>query len=155
MTFHFSKSSLDKLITTDERLQYLAIKVLEISPIDFAITSGGRTKEEQNKLFKEGKSKCDGINKISKHQIGKAIDICPVINGKLDYAAADDLFFIVGLFYAKAKELKYVFDIKKGYGLDLDISGGIDIIIGTGALWDGNSIKNNKFIDGYHIEIKN
>ncbi|MDR0571593.1 MAG: hypothetical protein LBG48_01945, partial [Rickettsiales bacterium] len=64
----------------------------------FAITSGLRTTEEQYKLYKEGKSKCNGIKNISKHQEGKAVDICPVIYSKLDYTATDDLFFIIGLF---------------------------------------------------------
>jgi hypothetical protein len=149
MTFHFSKSSLDKLITTDERLQYLAIKVLEISPLDFAITYGKRTLEEQNKLFKQGRSKLDGINKISKHQEGKAIDICPVINGKLDYAAESDLFFILGLFYYKAKELTEKYELSGG-------DEGMNIKLRLGALWDYKSIKENKekgFMDAYHIEL--
>jgi hypothetical protein len=34
-----------------------------------------RSPEEQNRLFKAGLSKCDGINQISAHQVGKAIDI--------------------------------------------------------------------------------
>jgi peptidoglycan L-alanyl-D-glutamate endopeptidase CwlK len=146
MIFHFSQSSLNKLITVDNRLQILAIKVLEGSPIDFAITSGLRTKEEQIELYKKGKSKCDGINIISKHQIGKAIDICPCIDGKLDYTAIEDLFFIMGLFCAKADELRERWDNTGG-------KEGLDITIRTGALWDGNSIRNNRFVDGYHVEI--
>ena len=34
-----------------------------------------RSAEEQNRLFKEGKSKCDGYKVLSKHQSGKAMDI--------------------------------------------------------------------------------
>jgi hypothetical protein len=34
-----------------------------------------RSPEEQNRLFKEGKSKCDGYEKVSRHQSGKAADI--------------------------------------------------------------------------------
>ncbi len=34
-----------------------------------------RSDEEQLRLFKEGKSKCDGVHKISQHQVGKAVDI--------------------------------------------------------------------------------
>ncbi len=34
-----------------------------------------RSLEEQNRLFREGLSKCDGISKISQHQVGKALDI--------------------------------------------------------------------------------
>jgi len=43
-----------------------------------------RSAEEQNRLFKEGKSKCDGYKKISKHQQGLAVDIYFVgLDGKL------------------------------------------------------------------------
>jgi peptidoglycan L-alanyl-D-glutamate endopeptidase CwlK len=131
--FKFSNSSLQRLSTVNTQLQKLSNEVLTISPIDFAITCGIRTEQEQVELYKAGKSKCDGIKTISKHQLGKAIDICPCINGKLDYGAETDLFFIIGLFYAEAKELK------------------IDIRVG--ALWDGESIKENGFVDGYHIEL--
>jgi peptidoglycan L-alanyl-D-glutamate endopeptidase CwlK len=137
------------LDTVDERLQILAKEVIRISPVDFAVTEGIRTRERQAQLYREGKTKT--LN--SKHLEGKAIDICPVIDGKLDYSAADDLFFIVGLFYAKAIELKGIYDLKKTYNLDTDIKGGLDIKIITGALWLGESIKNNIFIDGYHIEL--
>jgi hypothetical protein len=155
--FHFSQSSLSKLEGVDERLKILAEKVLAISLVDFAITSGLRTTEEQYELFKQGKSKCDGINTLSKHQEGKAIDICPVIDGKLDYSATGDLFFIMGLFYTKAKELKENYDDMEQTVLRLinepTAKECLDIIIRLGAFWDGNSIKNNKFIDGYHIEL--
>jgi peptidoglycan L-alanyl-D-glutamate endopeptidase CwlK len=130
--FNFSQSSLNKLSTVNPSLQLLAKEVIKISPIDFAITSGIRTKEEQIKLFKEGKSKCDGINNISKHQTGDAMDICPCLNGKLDYTAENDLYFIIGLFYAEAKEM----------GLKIRV----------GALWDGESIKGNRWVDGWHVE---
>ena len=34
-----------------------------------------RSTEEQQRLFKEGKSKCDGIKKRSRHQVARAADI--------------------------------------------------------------------------------
>jgi len=34
-----------------------------------------RSDEEQRRLFDAGLSKCDGVNKISMHQYGKAMDI--------------------------------------------------------------------------------
>ena len=43
-----------------------------------------RSANEQKRLFKEGKSKCDGKTKISAHQRGKAMDIYFIVNGKLD-----------------------------------------------------------------------
>jgi peptidoglycan L-alanyl-D-glutamate endopeptidase CwlK len=131
--FKFSNESRDKVWSVNYKLRDLANEVMKITPIDFAVTCGIRTEQEQAKLFKAGKSKCDGIKTISKHQLGKAIDICPCINGKLDYGAEADLYFVIGLFYAEAKELK--------------------INIRVGALWDGESIKENGFVDGYHIEL--
>jgi hypothetical protein len=38
-------------------------------------TGYSRTTEEQNKLFKDGRSKCDGYEKISMHQLDRARDI--------------------------------------------------------------------------------
>jgi peptidoglycan L-alanyl-D-glutamate endopeptidase CwlK len=149
-TFNFSQSSLSKLLTVDNKLQYLAIKVLEVTPIDFAITEGFRTIEEQQRLYEEGKSKCDGINNKSKHQEGKAIDICPVINNKLDYTATDDLYFLLGLFYLKAKELLEKYELTGG-------SEGLNIKLRFGAFWNSPTIKQNRektgFVDGYHIEL--
>lgn len=127
--YHFSITSEQLLNTVHKELNILAHEVLKISPVDFAITEGYRSKERQKYLYENGKTKT--LN--SKHSELKAIDICPYINGKLDYEARDDLFLIVGLFIAKAKELK--------------------INIRTGALWGGDNIKNNSFIDGYHIEL--
>jgi peptidoglycan L-alanyl-D-glutamate endopeptidase CwlK len=143
--FHFSQSSLSKLITVDSKLQIPAVKVLEISPTDFAITEGLRTKERQLQLYKQGKSKT--LN--SKHLEGKAIDICPCINGKLDYAAESDLFFILGLFYLKAKELNEKYEITGG-------SEGLNIKLRFGAFWDYKSIRENKekgFVDACHVEL--
>jgi hypothetical protein len=153
MTFKFSKSSLFNLATVDERLQTLAKEVLKISPVDFAITSGFRTLEKQQLLFKQKKSKCDGIKNKSKHQEGKAIDICPVIDGKLNYSPEGeyDLFFILGLFYLKARELSDKYKTSGG-------SEGLNIKLRLGAFWDYSSIKTNfqeGFMDGYHMEIKN
>lgn len=127
--FKFSQSSLNKLATVDERLQTLANEVLKISKVDFGITYGLRTQAEQEKLVASGKS----WNTKSKHLIGKAIDICPVINGQLDFGAEFDLFYLVGLFDCKAKEL--------------------GIKIRLGAFWDNPSIKQNKSVDGFHLEI--
>ena len=127
--YHFSTLSEQILNTVHRDLNILAHKVLEISPIDFSITEGYRSQKRQEHLFKEGKTKT--LN--SKHTELKAIDICPYINNKLDYEATNDLFIIIGLFIAKAKEL--------------------NINIRTGALWDNDSVKNNEFVDGWHVEL--
>ena len=127
--YNFSTLSEQLLNTVHRDLNILAHEVLKISPIDFSITEGYRSKKRQEYLYKEGKSKT--LN--SKHTELRAIDICPYINNKLDYEATNDLFIIIGIFMAKAKEL--------------------NINIRVGALWDNDSVKNNDFVDGYHVEL--
>ena len=125
--FKFSRKSLENLRSVDIKLQTLANEVLKISPIDFSITCGLRTKEEQEQLVKEGKSKT--LN--SKHLQGLAVDIMSCKEG---YSQAKDIFILVGLFIAVAKQL--------------------NINIRVGALWDYNSTKDNNFIDAYHIQVE-
>jgi hypothetical protein len=50
-------------------------RLLGIHSYKAAIDFGKRTPEEQKRLFDLGLSKCDGVNKISGHQIGRAFDI--------------------------------------------------------------------------------
>ena len=49
--FKFGATSIKYLNSVDKRLKILAEKVLSISPIDFLITEGLRTKEIQEQLF--------------------------------------------------------------------------------------------------------
>lgn len=73
--FKASKRTKNNLAGVDERLALLVGYVLAISEIDFFVNEGVRSTEKQRRLYKQGKSKCDGILNISKHQEGKAIDI--------------------------------------------------------------------------------
>lgn len=125
--FKFSKSSLDKLKSIEPQLQKLLLEVIKITPIDFSIVEGFRDKIRQKELYDQGKSKT--IN--SKHCEGKAIDI---VCCKEKYEEPlRDIYIVVGLFIAKAKQL--------------------NIKIRVGALWDKNSTKDNEFVDAFHIEL--
>jgi peptidoglycan LD-endopeptidase CwlK len=124
--FKFSDKSEQLLNTVDKRLGILANEVLKISPIQFEVIEGWRSEERQKELFKQGKSKT--LN--SMHLKGLAIDILCTEEG---YKQAKDIFIVVGLFIAKAKEL--------------------NINIRVGALWNKESTIDNKFIDAYHIEL--
>lgn len=70
-----SNRTKERLKGVDERLALLVGYTLAISKIDFFISEGLRTTETQQEYFKNGNSKLDGINKKSKHQLGKAIDV--------------------------------------------------------------------------------
>jgi peptidoglycan L-alanyl-D-glutamate endopeptidase CwlK len=77
----FSKTSAAKLATCHPDLQKIFNDIIKLR--DCVIICGARTLEEQQKAFKGGFSKLDGINKKSKHQISKeqplsfAVDVLP------------------------------------------------------------------------------
>lgn len=83
MTFRFSKRSLDNLKGVHPKLVKLMQVAIVNAPIDFTITEGVRTADRQKELYRQGKSKCDGVIKKSNHQIkadgyGHAVDLYPL-----------------------------------------------------------------------------
>jgi peptidoglycan L-alanyl-D-glutamate endopeptidase CwlK len=72
--FKFSKRSFESLKGVDPRLICVAALALFKSEIDFVVTEGLRSAEDQLKAYKAGLSK---IKSGGKHQQGKAIDIYP------------------------------------------------------------------------------
>lgn len=125
--FKLSNKSKQRLNTVDERLLYLVNEVIKISPIDFGITEGYRSTERQQELFREGKSKCDGITSRSRHQDGKAIDfVCYDPNTNKITWEKEYYIEIADIFKKKAIEL------------NIPIRCGVDF-------------KN--FFDGPHIEL--
>jgi len=53
-----------------------------INKIEFIIFCFHRTEKEQKELFEEGKTKCDGVKKKSRHQNWRAIDLVVIEDGK-------------------------------------------------------------------------
>ena len=70
-----SKRTRDNLKGVNEKLVILAGYALGISKVDFWVNEGLRSTETQQRYFKEGSTKCDGIKNKSKHQLGRAIDV--------------------------------------------------------------------------------
>lgn len=82
----FGSKSKEKLNGVSEELIAVCELALSESNYDFSIIDGVRTLEEQTELFVNGKSEADGINIISAHQEGKAVDVYPYVedeNGSL------------------------------------------------------------------------
>jgi peptidoglycan L-alanyl-D-glutamate endopeptidase CwlK len=71
---------------------------------DFGISCGKRTTAEQMQLFTSGKSNCDGIKSISKHQYGFAIDFYAYVDGKANYDPGN-MALIATCFLEAASEL--------------------------------------------------
>ena len=116
MTYKFSKRSLDNLKGVHPKLIQLMHASIINAPVDFVITEGVRTAIRQQELFKSGKSKCDGINTLSKHQIrpdgyGHAVDLYPL---PIDYKNKEPYILLSNHIKKIAKQL----DIKISWGGD-------------------------------------
>ncbi|UUV18060.1 M15 family metallopeptidase [Fusobacteria bacterium ZRK30] len=107
-----SSRSIKNIQGIDSRLSLIVGMVLARGKVDLTITCGLRSLEDQQKAFKNGFSKLDGVNKKSKHQTGKAIDFIPYpFNGWNDIES----------FKKVGDELKLCADylgIKNSYGGD-------------------------------------
>jgi peptidoglycan L-alanyl-D-glutamate endopeptidase CwlK len=128
--FRFGLKSVKILEEVQPHLRSLATKVISISPIDFAITSGLRTLEEQQTLYKQGKSKT--LN--SKHLTGQAIDFVPWHSGAAHFEDINSCCVLAGIFLAVARE-------------------SLCTKIRVGALWNHNLVLSNTFLDAYHVEL--
>lgn len=76
--FTFSKRSYERLDGVRQEMVAVACRALEVSDVDFAVTCGKRSLEEQEKLVEEGKSQ----TLKSLHLVGNAVDIAPYALGR-------------------------------------------------------------------------
>ena len=87
MSFQLSANSINNLAGVDGRLIDIADLAIKLSNIDFGIPSTGglRSTADQAKLFEDGVSKADGVNNLSYHQSGKALDVYAYVDGKASW----------------------------------------------------------------------
>ena len=93
MAFKLSQRSLSRLEGVDDALVAVTELAIQYTAVDFGVTSGVRTAEEQHELFKRGASQCDGYKKKSKHQSGLAVDVVGYIGPKISWEVSvyDDI----------------------------------------------------------------
>ncbi|HFQ4989953.1 TPA: M15 family metallopeptidase [Vibrio vulnificus] len=72
--FVLSARSESRMLGVHDDLKRVVRRAIELTPFDFGITSGKRSAEEQNALFRRGASQLDGYSRLSRHQTGHAID---------------------------------------------------------------------------------
>ena len=142
--FKFGGRSNEKLATIHKALQLTAHKALSYGMADFCVFDGRRTAEEQNKLFNDGKSQCDGYKVLSYHQSGMAMDCVPVLQGKLTWDKSNSLVITGLLLAAFCEVVKENPEYSK-----FRMRSGID--------WNENRIYDidNNFDDGFHVELRN
>jgi len=109
MEYKFGKRSLDNLKGIHPNLVKVLNETIKRSPVDFTITEGVRTTEEQQKLYSYGRTKinpdtkkmtkvtnADGIKTKSNHQVksdgyGHAVDLYPFFLGKVQVHHKDTI----------------------------------------------------------------
>ena len=104
--FKLSRRSNRHLKDVHPDLVKVVRRALEITKIDFGIpfTGGYRTTEQQNALFKSGKSQLDGYNRSSRHQFGEAVDVFAYVDGAASWDE-DHLTHVATAMLAAASEL--------------------------------------------------
>jgi peptidoglycan L-alanyl-D-glutamate endopeptidase CwlK len=142
--YNFSNSSKEKFDTLHEDLQTILSNLIKF--YDFSIIEGHRSLETQQKYFKDGKSKLDGINQKSKHQSypSMAVDIMPYSKGTNAFEDNEKerarFYMMMGMVKAISMDLK-----EKGL-ITHDVRFGLD--------WDGdNTFRDQTFDDLPHFEL--
>lgn len=79
--YRLSADSYKKLAGVDKALVAVVTRAIEISSIDFLVSEGLRTRARQQELFDQRKSQT--LN--SKHLIGRAVDLAPIIKGVIPW----------------------------------------------------------------------
>tara|TARA_R100001594_G_scaffold24002_1_gene46947 strand:+ start:15690 stop:16082 length:393 start_codon:yes stop_codon:yes gene_type:complete len=124
----FGKKSRERLASCEKDLQMLFNEV--VKTFDCTVTQGHRSVKEQEKLYKEGKTKV----KFGKHNHSPsiAVDVTPY---PVDYENTDRHYYFGG----------YVLGIAEEMGLD----------IRWGGDWDGDrETKDQTFNDLVHFELR-
>lgn len=113
----FGKTSLLNLKGVHPNLVKVITEAIKDAPIDFTVISGVRTTPEQKALYAQGRTakgsivtNADGVKNKSNHQAksdnyGHAVDLCPYVNGKLDWNTENNFKTLSNHILATAKRL--------------------------------------------------
>ncbi len=98
--FRLSNRSITRLKGVDENLIAVVERAIQITEIDFGISQGLRTIEQQTELVAKGKSQ----TMKSKHLVGDAVDVVAYVDGKVSWRL-EDYTIIADAFKQAAKDL--------------------------------------------------
>ena len=126
----FGKKSLEKLSTCDKKLQVIFHEV--IKTVDCSVLEGHRSKDRQNKLYNEGKTKVKFPKGRHNSNPSNAVDVVPY---PIDWDDRERFPLFAG----------FVLGIAKSKGINLR----------WGGDWNQNwFVDDNKFDDFPHFELR-
>ena len=127
---YFGKKSKERLNTCDSKLQKVFNEV--IKHVDCSVLEGHRSKDRQNKLFEEGKTKVKYPNGRHNRQPSSAVDVTPY---PVDW---------------KDRERQTLFA-----GFVIGVASQMGINLRWGGAWDQDfQVVDNRFDDFPHFELK-
>jgi|TARA_R100000995_G_scaffold80839_1_gene53049 peptidoglycan L-alanyl-D-glutamate endopeptidase CwlK len=127
---YFSKRSKSRLSTCDERLQEVFTEV--IKHVDCSILEGHRSKERQNKLYDEGRTKVKYPNGRHNSSPSKAVDVTPY---PVDWEDRERQTLFAGFVIGIGRSMGY--NLRWGGDWDMDFQ-----------------VMDNRFDDFPHFEIR-
>lgn len=140
--FVLGERSLKNLQGVHPDLVKVVKRAIKISPVDFSVIEGVRTKERQRELVKKGASKT--MN--SRHLTGHAVDIVLIVGGKISWNF-DDYYPLAKAMAQSATEL----------GVKVRWGGAWTVITGksgTPQEWvKAYRTGGGRFLDGVHFEL--
>lgn len=141
MEYRYGLSSTNKLNTCHEILQIIANHALRYSPVDIMIVSGYRSEDEQNTLYKEGKSKLrypnskhNTIDPITLKPCSQALDFAPIVRG----AAMWNDPYMFAVIFGHMNYAARTLNVKLRWGGDWDMDG---------------TTTDQTFMDWGHVEL--
>jgi peptidoglycan L-alanyl-D-glutamate endopeptidase CwlK len=151
--FSFGDASLAQIATCHMDMQLILVEALHRSPIDFGVSQGRRTIEEQRQFFREGKSR---INPDDPEQLKRSKHLC---NPSM---AADIYISVPARVWPDGKKLAYdVAHLSLVAGVIISVAnelyekGAIKHKVRWGGDWDGDGciIVDQDFDDLPHFEL--
>lgn len=147
MPYTFGDRSQTRLETCHPDLQRIMRDALAVSDVDFSIVEGHRSIERQNKLFKKGLSKIDGVTRKGKHNYSPSLAVDIVVY-------TDQKQFRKRIAYDWT-HLAYIAGVVTSTARRLYEDGTIKHLVRWGGNWDRDGIlkADQSFQDGPHFEL--
>ncbi|MET3604011.1 peptidoglycan L-alanyl-D-glutamate endopeptidase CwlK [Sphaerotilus sulfidivorans] len=148
MPYKLSERSLKELTGVHDDLVSVIRRAAELSAQEFAVHDGIRTLAEQKELVRFGASQ----TLDSRHLTGHAVDLVPIINGKLRWEW-DPIYRIADAVRTAAKELEI--PLRWGGAWDIDFTKSNDHTEDLVADYSARRKRAGKkiFLDGPHYEL--